>query len=104
MSEVNTEENRTAATEPRSDQRLVRGWRLKRRKWLRPLATEPLCRAVSNIEEMPMRQLKATLRAMDSVSQTNCWWAEYRSAEVYRKDVQNAIRRRSKIANKEIAQ
>lgn len=67
--------------------------RQRRKKYLRPLLDLTLRSLITAIEDMPLRRLRAVLRAMDACTQTNCWWAEYELAQRFRGDVEAAIRR-----------
>lgn len=49
----------------------------RRKKVLRPLAEMPAWKAVDLIGRMGPRQLKALRLAMESCTNTNCWYGEY---------------------------
>lgn len=57
--------------------------RRARKRWVEPLLTDQLGSVIAKLESMNLRQLRATVRAMESCSQTNCWWGTYRIAQVF---------------------
>lgn len=91
-----------------SDQRLVRLWRAKRKKHLRPLAEMPLWQAITHIETRTITGLQAIRAAMDSATSTNCWWAEMEACRHFRPLVQEQLRiklaRKNRKANSELSQ
>jgi hypothetical protein len=74
--------------------RLVRLWRAKRKKHLRPLAEMPLWQAITYIETRTITGLQAMRAAMDSATSTNCWWAEMEACRHFRPLVQEQLRRK----------
>lgn len=56
--------------------------RRARKKWLLPLTEMPVWQALNWIDNAGQRQLRAAVIAMESCSQTNCWWAEAHTAEL----------------------
>ena len=49
--------------------------RAARKRWLLPLAEMPVWQALNWIDNAGTRQLRAAVRAMESCTETNCWWA-----------------------------
>ncbi len=70
--------------------------RAARKKYLRPLVEMPLYRAITHIEMLPLAKLKALNRAMESCTNTNCWWAEMEGTRHYLALVESWIAHRSR--------
>jgi len=56
----------------------------RKNKWVTPLCHLPFFQLENRLESMTTRQLRATLRVMDGLTTSNCWWAEYNFAKRYR--------------------
>lgn len=56
--------------------------RALRKKWLLPLAEMPVWQAINWVENAKQRQLKCAVAAMESCTQTNCWFGLYGTAQL----------------------
>ena len=52
------------------------------KRFVRPLAKMPTWKAYEWIADAKPRTLAAALRAMQSCTETNCWFGDYRTAQV----------------------
>jgi hypothetical protein len=92
--------NEIEKSEPVDERRLVRLWRAKRKKHLRPLAEMPLWQAITHIETRTITGLQAIQAAMDGATSTNCWWAEMEACRHFRPLVQEQLRRKLERKNR----
>jgi len=57
-------------------------------KNLRALYLRPICNMVFGyIDQLSPRELKNLFAAIDSTTNTNCWWAEYELGEMIKENV-----------------
>lgn len=77
----------------------------RKMKHLRPLVLMPFYEVYEALEDKNATQLRALLRVFDELTDSNCWWAEYRFMCIFRPVVEKhlAIRtakKRSRRANR----
>lgn len=64
--------------------RTTKSFRARKREHLTPLLYLPAWEAMTAIDEMKPRKLRALLKIMGELRKDNCWWAEYHFAEIFR--------------------